>query len=199
VCESQPTKYGLIVPLVLESRLVIQGGPSQPLFTIPLHPRPLFNDLRLILSKSFRHEIVILRYFITRSQALARVERFYRLHQHCQFLGASRHLSKLRRLHSANWSLRGSFPLRSLCVATLRLDTGAYQLCRLWSNIHAFREIGNAIMPSTLLSTSSTKRKRGGESKFYAVREGRNPGIYHTWDDCLEQVKGHKGAVCIFP
>jgi ribonuclease HI len=51
-------------------------------------------------------------------------------------------------------------------------------------------------MPSTLVSTSSTKRKRGSESKFYAVREGRSPGIYHTWDDCLEQVKGHKGAVC---
>jgi ribonuclease HI len=47
---------------------------------------------------------------------------------------------------------------------------------------------------------ATSKRKRGaGESKFYAVREGRAPGIYHTWNDCLDQVKGHKGAVCTQP
>lgn len=31
--------------------------------------------------------------------------------------------------------------------------------------------------------------------KFYAVRVGKAPGIYHSWSDCLEQVKGHKGAL----
>lgn len=31
-------------------------------------------------------------------------------------------------------------------------------------------------------------------SKFYAVRKGRKPGIYNTWPECNEQVKGYKGA-----
>ena len=31
--------------------------------------------------------------------------------------------------------------------------------------------------------------------KFYAVARGKNgEGIYHSWPDCQEQVKGHKGA-----
>jgi ribonuclease HI len=25
---------------------------------------------------------------------------------------------------------------------------------------------------------------------FYAVRNGRKPGLYRTWDDCLEQIRG---------
>ncbi len=31
--------------------------------------------------------------------------------------------------------------------------------------------------------------------KFYAVRVGRSPGIYTTWDSCATQVKGFPGAV----
>ena len=31
--------------------------------------------------------------------------------------------------------------------------------------------------------------------KIYAVARGKNgEGIYHSWPDCQEQVKGHKGA-----
>ena len=30
--------------------------------------------------------------------------------------------------------------------------------------------------------------------KFYAVRKGRKPGIYSTWDECSAQVKGYKGG-----
>lgn len=29
---------------------------------------------------------------------------------------------------------------------------------------------------------------------YYAVRVGKNPGIYNTWDDCKAQVHGYKGA-----
>ncbi|KAI4199651.1 MAG: hypothetical protein LQ350_004442 [Teloschistes chrysophthalmus] len=43
--------------------------------------------------------------------------------------------------------------------------------------------------------SAGTKRKRGAEPKFYAVRVGFRPGIYHTWADCLEQVKGFKKAL----
>lgn len=32
-------------------------------------------------------------------------------------------------------------------------------------------------------------------AKYYAVRNGRRPGIYSTWDECKQQVDGFKGAV----
>ena len=31
-------------------------------------------------------------------------------------------------------------------------------------------------------------------SKYYVVWAGRNPGVYASWDDCLEQVKNFPGA-----
>lgn len=30
--------------------------------------------------------------------------------------------------------------------------------------------------------------------KFYVVWEGRHPGVYNTWEDCLEQVKNYPNA-----
>lgn len=45
-------------------------------------------------------------------------------------------------------------------------------------------------------ASNGTKRKRSTEPKFYAVRVGYQPGVYHTWRDCLEQVKGFKKAMC---
>ena len=47
-------------------------------------------------------------------------------------------------------------------------------------------------------TSNGTKRKRGNEVKYYAVRVGYQPGVYHTWADCLEQVKGFKKAACGF-
>ncbi|MCJ1288060.1 hypothetical protein MMC26_007413 [Xylographa opegraphella] len=43
-------------------------------------------------------------------------------------------------------------------------------------------------------ASSGTKRKRVVEPKFYSVRVGHRPGIYHTWNECLSQVKGFKNA-----
>lgn len=31
--------------------------------------------------------------------------------------------------------------------------------------------------------------------KYYAVKVGLNPGVYTSWDECLQQVKGYPGAV----
>lgn len=31
-------------------------------------------------------------------------------------------------------------------------------------------------------------------SKYYAVRKGRNVGVYTTWNECQDQVSGYKGA-----
>jgi len=32
------------------------------------------------------------------------------------------------------------------------------------------------------------------KKKFYAVKEGKTPGIYSTWSECEEQTKGFSGA-----
>jgi ribonuclease HI len=32
-------------------------------------------------------------------------------------------------------------------------------------------------------------------SKYYAVRTGRTPGVYHTWDECKKMVHGFPGAI----
>jgi ribonuclease HI len=58
-----------------------------------------------------------------------------------------------------------------------------------------------SIISGSLAETTAsigTKRKRGNEVKFYAVRVGHQPGVYHTWNDCLDQVKGFKKATCEF-
>ena len=31
-------------------------------------------------------------------------------------------------------------------------------------------------------------------TKYYVVWEGKNPGIYNTWDECQEQINGFSGA-----
>ncbi|GIZ46562.1 hypothetical protein CKM354_000968500 [Cercospora kikuchii] len=47
------------------------------------------------------------------------------------------------------------------------------------------------------LSAAGNKRKRDSKTmpKFYAVRTGKSPGIYHTWNECLEQVRGFPKAM----
>ncbi|KAK4542734.1 hypothetical protein LTR36_006306 [Oleoguttula mirabilis] len=42
---------------------------------------------------------------------------------------------------------------------------------------------------------AGTKRKRDAALKFYAVRVGKQPGIYHTWAECLDQVRGFPKAM----
>ncbi|SLM33870.1 Ribosomal protein L9/RNase H1, N-terminal [Lasallia pustulata] len=49
--------------------------------------------------------------------------------------------------------------------------------------------------PAATVTSNGLKRKRTTEPKFYAVRVGFTPGIYHSWADCLKQVKGFKQAM----
>jgi ribonuclease HI len=42
------------------------------------------------------------------------------------------------------------------------------------------------------MPSAGSKRKR--EPKFYAVRFGKTPGVYHTWEDCSAQIRGFTGA-----
>ena len=49
-------------------------------------------------------------------------------------------------------------------------------------------------LPTPAPSTG-TKRKRESALKFYAVRIGKEPGIYHSWAECLDQVRGFPKAM----
>ena len=40
----------------------------------------------------------------------------------------------------------------------------------------------------------ATGEEHMASKKFYAVRNGREPGIYTTWEDCKKQVEGFSGA-----
>ncbi|KAI7347497.1 hypothetical protein KC320_g7195 [Hortaea werneckii] len=48
--------------------------------------------------------------------------------------------------------------------------------------------------PTAPTAAAGAKRKRDGP-KFYAVRVGTQPGIYHTWRECLNQVRGYPKAI----
>jgi len=49
--------------------------------------------------------------------------------------------------------------------------------------------------PSTTSETSSGKHKRDTPLAFYAVKIGRVPGVYQTWNEANEQIQGFKGAI----
>lgn len=44
--------------------------------------------------------------------------------------------------------------------------------------------------------SASKKRKAATQPKFYAVRAGRNPGVFSDWNQCKESITGFKGASC---
>lgn len=50
---------------------------------------------------------------------------------------------------------------------------------------------------SSKASPIAHKRKRKpGEARYYAVRAGRIPGVYTTWDECQSMINGFAGAQC---
>jgi len=51
-------------------------------------------------------------------------------------------------------------------------------------------------VPGAVPAVAGQKRKRPTEKKYYAVKVGKEPGVYDTWNDCLAQVTGQKGASC---
>ncbi|KAK5108182.1 hypothetical protein LTR62_008713 [Meristemomyces frigidus] len=63
-------------------------------------------------------------------------------------------------------------------------------------SVNSPTEYGTVAAPAMTppASTDCTKRKREMLPKFYAVRIGKAPGIYHTWADCLDQVRGFPKA-----
>lgn len=54
---------------------------------------------------------------------------------------------------------------------------------------------GTTPTTAAIAPSAGTKRKRESAVKFYAVRIGKSPGIYHTWAECLEQVRGFPKAM----
>ena len=51
-----------------------------------------------------------------------------------------------------------------------------------------------------IMLSASRKRKLSDEKekevKYYAVRAGKEPGVYMTWAECQENITGFKGASC---
>ena len=47
---------------------------------------------------------------------------------------------------------------------------------------------------SFLRKFEASEGSKVGKKQFYAVRTGRVPGIYSTWDECKAQVDGYFGA-----
>ena len=39
------------------------------------------------------------------------------------------------------------------------------------------------------------KEKNMAKKNYYAVKQGKVPGIYRTWDACKAQVHGYPGAI----
>ena len=56
-----------------------------------------------------------------------------------------------------------------------------------WTNTYVTREKGS----ESLVLESGAMVKR----KLYAVKKGRQPGLYNTWKEAEEQVKGYRNAV----
>ncbi|EON61779.1 hypothetical protein W97_00995 [Coniosporium apollinis CBS 100218] len=56
------------------------------------------------------------------------------------------------------------------------------------------QDISDTKSNASTTASSGTKRKRDTGPKFYAVRVGHAPGIYHSWADCMAQIKGFKNA-----
>ena len=48
---------------------------------------------------------------------------------------------------------------------------------------------------SVTSATSNGKRKRSTPIAFYAVKVGRRPGVYQTWDEANQQIQGFKNPV----
>lgn len=55
------------------------------------------------------------------------------------------------------------------------------------------KDDGANASPSTAKTTYKRKRKPG-EERYYAVRSGRIPGVYTTWQECQSMITGFAGA-----
>ncbi|XP_019639001.1 PREDICTED: ribonuclease H1-like [Branchiostoma belcheri] len=44
------------------------------------------------------------------------------------------------------------------------------------------------------IGTAILRDQMSGSQAFYAVRNGRNPGVYRTWDECRDQVNKYSNA-----
>ncbi len=52
----------------------------------------------------------------------------------------------------------------------------------------------HGVLPKTANSTSDDEECNMAKNKFYAVRNGRETGVYTSWEECRKQVEGFSGA-----
>lgn len=98
-----------------------------------------------------------------------------------------------------------------LTTPSLRSDTG--QVRTLWTQLtvaadknSALRNFGEEGIEEGTgdydeynMAGGSKKRKLDpAAQKYYAVKAGKQPGVYLTWAECQAQTAGFKGAVCTY-
>src|SRR5947207_11651770 len=120
------------------------------------------------------------------SNTIARTD----LHHPLGHLAAIQPSLHVRPLHSIVLTCRVLPRLRRYCYATMSQATVVRNGTKSSASDSA------RASPAASTPTAGTKRKRTTEAKFYSVRDGKTPGIYNTWEECLSQVTGHKGASC---
>jgi hypothetical protein len=111
-------------------------------------------------------------------------------HRHLGHLAAIAPSLHVRPLRPTPFTCRVLPPLRRCCCATMS------QATVVTNGTKSSTSDSDRASPAASTPAAGIKRKHATEPKFYGVREGRKPGIYNTWEECLSQVTGHKGASC---
>ena len=65
-------------------------------------------------------------------------------------------------------------------------------------SISTYDQVDAMAGPTSVASNTSSGKRKRSSPKFYAVKVGRTPGIYHSWEDCKAQTEGIKSQ-CMFP
>lgn len=58
------------------------------------------------------------------------------------------------------------------------------------------KDAAAAAAAAAAIPKTHKRKRKPGEERFYAVRAGRIPGVYTTWDECQAMINGFAGAQC---
>ncbi|CAJ2511556.1 Uu.00g071810.m01.CDS01 [Anthostomella pinea] len=54
---------------------------------------------------------------------------------------------------------------------------------------------GQASKPAQAAAAQTSRKRKAGGQKYYAVRTGHRPGVYLFWEECQKHIAGFKGCV----
>lgn len=113
--------------------------------------------------------------------------------------GGNRFLRRTRSLladHEYGEGIEG-YAAEDLTVYQQHARLSAFYLATRAATMPSTRKEASAASSSKKASQVTYKRKRKpGEARYYAVRAGRIPGVYTTWEECQQMINGFAGAQC---